>query len=388
MFKELYDNFLLQKNNVHSIENLKEFLLLIYNGQIATITEKDICSFFLLINNQIISENIIDDLERRLIYKESSFAKDLNLPRIETSSGHSLYVVEDGYIYTLSNRLMAWNYSVDGIPILDSIGRTQEETRINTTIFLSNAEKTSDWDFEICNLVRIWGYNLYEFFFYSFVYVLAMEKDGYLGKYLIPRSPFSQELMEMAGVSSDRIISISNEDGKQLYHVKRNIIPVYPSDYLMELAMNWGDNLFEKDSYDSVYPERLFIERADGRILNGVDQLINEYGFTKFRPETVSIPESIKYFQKAKIIIAPFGAANTRFLFCKEGTCIIETFPSSWISAVYVNIVRLRKLKYQMVVEERLSGWKDNSDNGQYANYYLDEKTFRCAIENAIELSK
>ena len=75
------------------------------------------------------------------------------------------------------------------------------------------------------------------------------------------------------------------------------------------------------------------MSRADAvfrRVLNEHEILpvLEEYGFTLVKLETLSFQEQITLFRDAEAVVVPHGSGLANLVFCSKGTRVIELLPT------------------------------------------------------------
>ena len=87
--------------------------------------------------------------------------------------------------------------------------------------------------------------------------------------------------------------------------------------------------------------------------------------------ENLNVLETIKLFNKAKIIIGPHGAGLTNMLFSKKGTKIIEIMPYSDPNECYHHLTNMLEHNYNCIVLE--DSGKMNGKQMNIKMEYLDK---------------
>jgi len=80
------------------------------------------------------------------------------------------------------------------------------------------------------------------------------------------------------------------------------------------------------------FKPKIYIRREDAnyrKILNEADLInkLRQQGFEIINPQHFEIPEQMKIFSNAEVIVAPHGSNLSNIIFCKKGTKIIEISP-------------------------------------------------------------
>lgn len=255
---------------------------------------------------------------------------------------------------------------------------------------------------KVCVLARTYTQaNLAHFMYEVLDKVIYMEKHKFDGKYLIAyRKGYEQlyeKIIKLLDIDMERIIFIDiDKFCGNVFHSKQMYI--FPSitihdeiltNNMLELYQKVKEKILEdKKHEDSItYPKKLFVKRIGSRRMFAYENIIEKYGFVEIIPEKLTVYEQMKYFYNADIIINPHGANCSNVLFMREKTCLIECFDSGYVSDFFWNIVKLKKLKYQMLVSpNQYENYVEQ--RGSNRDYFIPESLLISAIENAIEMAE
>lgn len=151
---------------------------------------------------------------------------------------------------------------------------------------------------------------------------------------------FQQELLNLAGISPQRLI-----DSSTVSHVRAECLvvpglaatdvknPPWVVSYLRDLLLPSG---LTRIPGRNLYVTR-GIERNNRRVVNE-EQLLAElelWGFEQIDPSGMSVREQIATFATADLVIAPHGAALANLVFASPGATVIELFPAAHIVPDY-----------------------------------------------------
>lgn len=121
---------------------------------------------------------------------------------------------------------------------------------------------------------------------------------------------------------------------------------------------NWIRNRFLHYKSSKLFPEKIFIERAESiskardiKNKNEVYKILKNNGYTFLRPEEFNFKEQIQMFFSAKKIIGLHGAAFANICFCNPNTDIIE-FKTVSTGMNSGNIALKSKLNYYGIICE------------------------------------
>jgi Glycosyltransferase 61 len=174
---------------------------------------------------------------------------------------------------------------------------------------------------------------------------------------IVPKQlkPFQKESLQMAGVSSERIIEFDGSfcQVDKLYYLSSLGDTGNPSPYdVLSLRKLFLDKHAYSQPPSSEY---LYITRRDAkyrRILE--EQKLTEYlqsiGFEVVCLSDLSFAEQIQKFNRAKIIIAPHGAALANMVFAPENAQIIELFPEDYINGCFWALANVCRYNYAFLI--------------------------------------
>ena len=204
--------------------------------------------------------------------------------------------------------------------------------------------------------IGLWFKNLWHFTHQTLDKIMAMERAGFEGRYLLARAGFTEPLLKLLGLDLGRVVWLDELDPDALYRFEKVFAAELPKHYESQdsvaalldvgkiVCQNVGDS-------DRVYPSRLYVKRIGTRRLVGSDEVLEHYGFTTMVPEDYTFEEQIRFFKHADIIVSPHGAALTNTLYMKPGSVLIEAFSNSWIAPVFTDVLRAKGVRYLPVVE-------------------------------------
>lgn len=242
---------------------------------------------------------------------------------------------------------------------------------------------------EYCFLSTIDSKNYWHFTYELLDKVWIMKKNGFSGRFILPKTSFSDELMQLIGVQEEQIIWAEELRKDSLWRIEKLIYPYLKNDdrsYASPVLMEVADSItgaFEWE--DKNYPERVYIQRVGGRKLIGCDELLKEYGFVTVVPDGLSVKEQIRYFMNAKIVFSPHGANTANALYMRPGSVLIESFPVIWLNPCCTREVLDRGVYYLPIFEH-----KDMVAEGvnYQSDYSVQPEMIEAAMTNAIKLTQ
>ena len=242
---------------------------------------------------------------------------------------------------------------------------------------------------EYCFLNTVYSKNYWHFTYELLDRLWIMKKNGFDGKYIIPRTAFSDELMQLTGVPEKQIIWTEDLRSEGLWRIEKLIYPflrhadrAYASPVLREMA----DAIIRSlDPGKGHYPDRIYVKRVGIRKLTGCDEMLDRYGFVTVVPDGLSVKEQIRYFMNATIVFCPHGANTANALFMKPGSVLIESFPAIWLNPCCIREVLDRGVYYLPIFEH-----KDMAAEGAgyESDYSVQPEMIEAAMNNAIRLTE
>jgi capsular polysaccharide biosynthesis protein len=105
------------------------------------------------------------------------------------------------------------------------------------------------------------------------------------------------------------------------------------------------------------FPDRIFTSRqghGSRKIINydEVKNVLSEFDIVPVRPEELPLPDQIRLFNQADIIVGPSGANLANIIFSKNST-VIEIFTNEDIRHVYYITANEQQLDYDYIVGEQ-----------------------------------
>ena len=239
---------------------------------------------------------------------------------------------------------------------------------------------------QYCVLTKYYSSNYWHFTYNSIEVVWLLEKAGFKGKYIVPDTEFSSELLQLLDVPSERIITLFAFEHNKKYVFEEvffviSVKPcgedlVYGSPVLLEAA----EYIKKKLPIDPSLPKRIYVKRIGKRKLIGADNILAEYGFTTMIPENYSVKEQMTLFFNADIVFCVHGANSTNCLYMRKGTVFVEAFSSYWMNRCNLFAVAGKGVSYLPV--STLETVASNK-GGLYKDFMFPADLLRMTIQNA-----
>lgn len=172
-------------------------------------------------------------------------------------------------------------------------------------------------------------------------------------------SRYQRELLELAGVPGPWL---QPERGR-VFHADRLLVPNNPNWALdaPPAMVDWlRQRLVPKDP--PAGPVRLLLTRGSTPNTRIYEQeaellaLLEQRGFQRVDPGTLSVQGQIDLFSKAEMVIAPHGAGLTNVTFSPRGVKVLEMFPSTYVHKGLYAICQAIGADYRYLVADGRGG--------------------------------
>lgn len=155
--------------------------------------------------------------------------------------------------------------------------------------------------------------------------------------------PHQRQLLELAGISSERVL-----DADRVGHIQAEVLvvpglpdadlktPPWVVSFLRERLLPPG--------LERIPGRRLYVTRGrrpGSRIVTNEDDLVRmlePLGFAVIDPGRLPVAEQIRTFAQADWIVAPHGAALTNLAFASPGAAVVELFAPDYVQGCYWKI--------------------------------------------------
>ena len=236
-----------------------------------------------------------------------------------------------------------------------------------------------------CLIAKTYSGNYWHFTMEIADCVYLMETAGYRGKYIYYKQEFADELLQMLGITPDRLLCMTDLDFdkvyvfEKLYDINHDDLGemVYSKDVLPEMAGQIRSQL----TRDECLPKRLYVKRIGVRKLLNGENIAAENGFTVMIPEEHSLWEQMELFYNADIILCPHGANSTNFLYMHKGAFFVEIFSDKW-NMMAINAPACEACGVHYL---RLTGHANETETkmDRIADYSVDEESLIRLIKEA-----
>ena len=240
---------------------------------------------------------------------------------------------------------------------------------------------------DYCMLAKIYNKNYWHFTFEAMDQVYLLEKAGFSGKYILQRTRFAKELLEILGIDpKDRVLwSDELPPGRVLRFERMHLL--LKTDNSVETLYRFSEsvrNRLREDGFSrSDHPRKIFVKRITNRKLLLPDQYFIDRGFQVVVPEDLSVREQIECFIGADLVFTPHGAGSTNSIYMDPGSVIIETFPNTYYNAANFGILVRKGVHYLPVVRTPILIDARNSGN-RYIDYHMEDSL----LENALSIAE
>ncbi|CAB4935616.1 unannotated protein [freshwater metagenome] len=148
-----------------------------------------------------------------------------------------------------------------------------------------------------------------------------------------------------------------------IVEIERAIVPTFPihlkrggrySGELVELVREFAGTVAPR--HEGETPRRLYVSRRDARhrhVANEdeVEAALTREGFACVTLTGTPVPEQIRMFEQAEVVVAQHGAGLTNLLFARPGTRVVELYPRGFIApSPFWMLASLAGLDYSMMV--------------------------------------
>ena len=244
---------------------------------------------------------------------------------------------------------------------------------------------------EYCAVARMWSSNYGHFSYQGLDQIMLMEKAGYAGRYIVKYASSVKQLLDLFGIDASRILWLDDLDPETVYRFEKMLIVDHPSysfrrsaPALVEASEVIGKNALAQEASKTDYPSHLFVKRIGTRRLEGVDGLLEAYGFQTIVPEEHTVAEQIRYFQHADVVLSPHGANSANSMYMRPGAVLIETFGKGWVNPWAPEVLRLKGVHYLPVSQTPDLG---DARKALVNDYTVDNTILEMVIRAAIKLT-
>ncbi len=238
--------------------------------------------------------------------------------------------------------------------------------------------------------------NYYHWLIDSFARIHLLKKANLFDEvdwFYVPtiKYDYQRDSMKAIGVPEEKII-----ESTKYPHVQadRVLAPSYIRGghyHIHDWVVDFFYNEFPPNDGKKFKGGRYYISRKDSSMRNirnedDVIDMLEQYGFEPIILSKLSFQDKINLFANASIIIGGSGAGMTNFMFCKEGTTVVEIFGDQFVDfSHYYVIAAKRKLNYHYVVGKNVSKVR-NMVEGQKTDVIVDLNALREVLGKQLSL--
>jgi len=293
------------------------------------------------IADYLVYKEIKDHLQAHSIPVETigraeDFLPSFQIPGVES---RRLEGIPGGYRYSVLRKCYAVRFCLNWGPLflLDGTGHVLQDNWNNGGIQSNHYQMDYPIPLEkppaepvllpgpYCVIGKLWGTNYWHFTFDEMDQVYLLEKMGYDGKYIVPRSSSGRELLALLGVGPERILWQDELPERDPVCLEELIVVTqekYSWNKRAPVLLEMADTLLSpllQTGPERTYPSRLFVRRIGTRKLLNAEALLEKYGFAEIVPEELTVREQMLYFHFADIVLCPHGATRPTPFICGRG---------------------------------------------------------------------
>ena len=158
--------------------------------------------------------------------------------------------------------------------------------------------------------------------------------------YLSRGPSYQRQLLELAGLGRLPVVEV---DKHACLAPDRLLVPSTPNQDLMapHWAVDWLRSRLPASPDLSARSRRLYVTR--GEVANtrryveepALWPALEERGFARLDPGSVSVQDQIDAFAAAEVVVAPHGAALANLVFARAGVRVLELFAPDYVNPCY-----------------------------------------------------
>ena len=187
--------------------------------------------------------------------------------------------------------------------------------------------------------------------------MVAAEKSGYTGTYLIPPGGnYVAESLALLGIPPERTVRYTASAVRCERLIVPDALPGTSMAHYPQLFLALREQMLAACDAASGPLRRIYISRNSNPSLprrlkneSALLALIKPYQFDCVSLEHFSLREQLSLMSHAEAIIAPHGAGMLHTLFTQKQAVVIELFPPDYINPCMLPIIKLLEHKYYMV---------------------------------------
>lgn len=229
-----------------------------------------------------------------------------------------------------------------------------------------------------------WASNFYHWVAHTIPTLHALSQLNEPVRLVLPEHmhPWQFETLELFGLASDAHIRL--QQGRQYAFRALNYITFVNGSVdfaVSELSRAAYARLREATGAATKSAgRRLYIERggsANRHVPNEAElaDALEELGFERVRPETLSLTEQIHLFSEAGMVMGMLGAGMANIAWCQPGTLIYELVPSHHINPCFAAMATQGDLQY----------WADVFQTGAAQENHTDNAAIPLPVQNILD---
>ncbi len=172
----------------------------------------------------------------------------------------------------------------------------------------------------------------------------------------VPRQePFQRELLDVLGIDRDRCI-----DSTQMRYVHAECLVVPSPPAMTVVNPPWAVAYLRErllaEPIDRIPGRAIYVNRGGGpnnRQVTNEEELIGHLhtrGFHVIEPEKLTVPEKVRAFAEASVIVGAHSAGLVNLAFASPGAAVIELFPAGGTNTCYWKLAQaVPGLEYRYV---------------------------------------
>jgi capsular polysaccharide biosynthesis protein len=198
-----------------------------------------------------------------------------------------------------------------------------------TLLSLATRGTTTNYYHFLTDLLPRWG-----------IFEEAMPDTSVDAVYLGTRASYQRQLLELVGLDAMPVVEVEKN---ACLAPERLLVPSTPNQDLMapHWVVDWLRTRLPPSPDLSGYSHGLYVTRGDvANTRRYVEEpelwpALEERGFTRLDPGSVSVREQIDRFAAAEVIVAPHGAALANLVFARAGVRVLELFAPDYVNPCY-----------------------------------------------------
>lgn len=176
--------------------------------------------------------------------------------------------------------------------------------------------------------------------------------------YLPTTEPYQRQLLELTGLDRYPVV----ETGKnRAVRASRLLVPSAPNP--LEVAPRWMIDWVRKQlpaGDVTGKPRRIYVTRGGAKHTRRLESeaeawpLLEERGFTRLDPGSMSVRDQIDHFAAAEVIVGLHGGALTNLVFASPGVKVLEVFAPTYVKHCFWAITdSIEGADYRYLVADR-----------------------------------